>query len=699
MSESNIAPAIQISTLEPKTVERTYQVITDDFRNEMFDDNIAYFKSHQPDIFSIIKNHHCTDYRLCINPDGSPNIIHMPSKSLVYYSDGNMIFNSMNVKLENIPYAMEISPAYAMTYKPDWYDRNPIATQMYQKLFDLGPIKIMAEDDSRQHFNNTFKPDFIPFLRIYGIGLGYHITRLIQSKDIVATLIYEPEIDLFYTSLYTTPWRLIFKYMQIDPARRFSLIVGSCPDEAIKVEKKFLASNFPFLPVCRWQFKLFQTTAIKHFIELEKEAYCIIGDDLTAGWYEDQRAGLVNCLGNLISGRKLFTGDKVSGFLRVAIVGAGPSLDDSIACLKEHTDDFIIFACGTAITPLLKNGIVPDFHVHQERRSRAEAVMSWAGAKSYKNIIALKLNVVEPEVDELYQDAFIFQKFNDPASALLPEHFPVTKYVNPTVTNSAIAFATQLGANEVYLFGVDYGASSRREKMHAEHYIHAHRVSEKVDKTSKYVLPGNLGDTVISTDKLFVSHNTAEITIASYPQIAWFNVADGALIKGAKPLNIKDIHGKFRQVIDKGNLRREITDCFCDNYSTGAVIENLVQLHGKNITDYFSAIRKFLNVTPINKSMIVNTLASIYQAVDIGKENNHFIPHKLFSGALKRFIDNVYIQNNLFDSNAEAVEFFKLTMPVLEQYLEDIEKDITEVITWARQQLESDKSRDVDPYT
>ena len=356
MSESNIAPAIQFSATESRSVEKTYQVITDEFRNEMFEDNMAYFKAHQPAIFSKVKNHHCTDYRLCINPDGSPNIMHMPSKSLVYYSDGNMIFNSMNARLENIPFTMEISPAYAMTYKPDWYDRNPIATRMYQSLFDLGPIKIMAEDDSRQHFNNTFKPDFIPFLRIYGIGLGYHISRLIQSKDIMATLIYEPEIDLFYTSLFTTPWRLIFKYMQIDPARKFSLVIAAKPDKAIEIEKKFLASNFPFLPVTRWQFEFFQTTAIKQFIELEKEAYCIIGDALTAGWYEDQRAGLVNCLGNLISGRKIFNGNQVSGFLRIAIVGAGPSLDDSIDCLKEHADDFIIFACGTAITPSQPTG-------------------------------------------------------------------------------------------------------------------------------------------------------------------------------------------------------------------------------------------------------------------------------------------------------------------------------------------------------
>ncbi len=688
MPSPDSSASIQIGHGQNTPVEKTYQLITDDFRNDMFEDNMAYFKVQQPTIYKIVKNHRCTDYRLCLNPDSSPNIMHMPSKKLLYYSDGNMIFNSLKAKLDAIPFSMEINPVYAMVFKSDWYERNPIATRMYQSLFDLGPIKILAKDDSRRQFNKTFNPDFIPYLHIYGVGLGYHITQLIQSKDIQSIVIYEPEIDLFYASLYTTPWRLFFKYLQLDPNRQFSLIVAAEPEEAIKVEQKFLLKHHsPFIAAAKWQFEMFQTPPIQKFIELEKNAHQILAESLIAGWYEDQRAGLVNVLGNLITGKKIFTGAQLTDFLRIAIVGAGPSLDDSIAYLQQHSSDFIIFACGTAITPLLKHGIVPDYHVHQERRSDAEAVISWAGIESYKDTIALKLNVVEAGVDELYKDAYLFQKINDPASALLSEQFPVTNNVNPTVTNTAISFAAELGADEVYLFGVDYGAASDKERMHADNYIHAHRPTEKVDKTSEYTLQGNLGQTIISTEKLILSHNTAQIAIKSHPQITWFNVAEGALIENAIPLNMDDMPHQFEQNLDKALIKKMLINCFNNDYSINEIIDSLENHHFRTITEYFAAIRGFLNVSPTSRSMIINTLTSIHQAVETGKEIDHFMPHKLFSGGIRHFIENVYIQNSLFNSDTEAVDFFNSAIPVLEQYLDDLQQDITGLIANTREQL------------
>lgn len=693
MPDKNAAPALKITSTQSMGPERTYPLLPDDFRNELFDDNIAYFKEHQPGIYDAVKDYRCTDYRLCINPDGSPNIMHMAEKNLLYYSEGEMNINRVKDELASIPYAMEVSPAYTMTFKPDWYERNPITTRMYQRMFDLGPIKILAEDNSRQQFSDTFEYNFFPYLRVYGVGLGYHITQLIQSKNVLSIFIYEPEMDLFYTSLFTMSWRLLFKYMEVDPARRLSLIVDAKPNEAIEAEKEFLSQNFPFIHAARWRLQMFKSPAIEEFIELEQNAYYILGENLTAGWYEDQRAGLVNYIGNLIARKKVFVKNKVFSHLRIAVVGGGPSLDDSIAYLKKHAKEFVIFACGTSITPLLKNGIIPDYHIHQERRSDADSVISWAGKDAYQKMTALKLNVMGVGIDELYKDSYIFQKYNDPASALLGERFPVTKHVNPTVTNSAIAFAAQLEANEVYLFGVDYGAGSDRKAMHAAHYIHADRPTEKVDQSSHYRLKGNFGNTVISTGKLVQSHNEAEVAIAIHPGTRWYNVGDGAFIKNTKPVKVKALPVQFKKRVDKARLKQEIAKCFDNNYSVEAVIDNLEQHHGKVISEYFSAIRNFRDVSPTTRSMIVNTLALIYQAVDVGKGVNRFMPHKLFSGAMKRFIENAYIQNTLFSNDAEAVEFYHSAMQVFDQYIDDLQSDMVEIIANARYQLDASETQ------
>ncbi len=692
MSDSTPTPTIQFEQ-QGSGEAANYQLVNDGFRNEMFDDNLAFLQSAQPAIYDIIKSHLCRDYRLCINPDGSPNVLQVAAQKLLYYAEGPMNINGARAMLEKLPFDMDISPTYALQYKPDWHQRNPLSTRMYQALYDVGSISQLVDETNRTNFNQNFNPRFIPYLRIYGVGLGYHLSQLIQSRDVLSLLIYEPEIDLFYCSLFITPWRLIFEYMQMDPARRLSLIVGQKAEQAIEQEKSFLAAHYPFIQNTRWQLSMFSTAEIQRFIALEYQHYRVSSDGLTAGWYEDQRAGLVNALGNIIAARKVFTGKRIKDFLRVAIVGAGPSLDDSIAYLKQHTDDFIIFACGTAITSLLKNDIVPDYHVHQERRSDAEAVISWAGVDSYKNITALKLNVLDAEVDDLYREAFIFQKYNDPASALLEDSFPVTQHVNPTVTNSAIAFASELGANEVYLLGVDYGAPSDTERMHATHYIHAQRATEKVDVNSQFKLDGNFGKTIISTEKLVFSRNIAEIAIQNQPGIKWFNVGDGALIKGTKPIATTKLPVRYKKHLNKLSLQQQIASCFSNNYSASHVIEQLESQHGHSVNEYILAMRNFVDVPVGSRSAVASTLAAMYQAADIGKDLNNFMPHKLFSGAIKLFIDDVNIQHALFDNDADALVFYAQATQILATYLDEMLTETQQVIRNAREQLEQHNQR------
>ena len=668
--------------------ENDYQLLPDDYCNEVFEDNLDYFKTHQPGIFEIANTHRCTDYRLCVNPDGSPNILHIPSQSLLYYSEAEMNTNSLGLKLQSLPFSMEVSPAYAMTFRQEWYEKNPITTQMYQRLFELGPIKLLADDESRQRFNNNFRPDFIPFIRICGIGLGSQIIRLIETRDILSMVIYEPEMDLFFLSFFTLPWRLIFTYMALDPARRLSLIVDEKPQQAVVQETEFLVQNFPFIQAARWQLNMFKTASINEFIELEKNALHVLGENLSAGWYEDQKSGLVNGIENLIAKRKVYRGNKVDSFLRIAIVGAGPSLDDSIGYLKQHAQEFIIFACGTAITSLLKNDVVPDYHIHQERTSDASDVISWAGQGAYKDITALKLNVLSTEIDDLYKESYIFQKYNDPASSLLEAAFPAIKHVNPTVTNSAIAFAAEFEANEVYLFGVDYGAAGNHNAMHATHYIHAHRATEKVDKASKYRLAGNFSETVISTAKLVQSHNEAEVAIARHSKTRWFNVGHGAKIKNAKPVKVKSMPKHFNRHIDRTQLQYEISRCFDNGYPIDSIINDLQHQHGEVIGEYFSAVRECTSASPSSRSSIVNTLCLMYQVADVGKGVNEFIPHKLYSAGMKRFIENVYIQINMFGTDTEAVEFFSSAMQVLANYIDELQQDMNELVSNSRCLLE-----------
>ncbi|MFL9598655.1 6-hydroxymethylpterin diphosphokinase MptE-like protein, partial [Aeromonas veronii] len=50
----------------------------------------------------------------------------------------------------------------------------------------------------------------------------------------------------------------------------------------------------------------------------------------------------------------------------VFVVGNGPSLDQSIEFIRQHQQQAIIIACGTAVSALYKTGIKPDIYVAVE---------------------------------------------------------------------------------------------------------------------------------------------------------------------------------------------------------------------------------------------------------------------------------------------------------------------------------------------
>ena len=674
--------AIQFEKNIPDT-EINYQVVTDDFSNETLEKNLVYFREHHPDIHALIKNHKCSDYRLAINPDGSPNIMHMPSKSLVYYSDGNMNLNSTRAKLENIPFKFDIDPAYVMQMPETWHERSPLTACFYQTLYETGPIKIMSDSEKLKTFNDTHNSGFISFLRVYGIGLGFHIQHLVETRDVQTLLIYEPELDLFYTSLFTTPWWLIFSYMELDSSRIIKLMPGLSPEAAIEEEKQLLdQNNRVFITATRWQLPLFQTPAIKRFIELENQAYESFAEGLTAGWYEDQKKGLIDNIENLRQQRKVFSGKKPGKFMRMALVGAGPSLDESIEVLKQHRDDFIICACGTAITPLVKENIVPDFHVLIERNLDYQTMMDLSAGKGYEGITSIKLNVVEPGLDNLYDDTLLIQKYNDPASALLNKDFPLTKNVNPTVTNCAIAVASELKASEVYLFGIDYGTPAGHDRMHANNYFYEHHERNRVNQNG-LKLAGNFGKELITTGKLMLSRLFAEESIQNEPQIKWFNVGDGAIIKGTTAIKAADVGSKLHDSFNRSELLSLIKSCFSNSYTTDSIQKN-ISTHLVTISEYFEALDSFLTRNQVqSRSEIFSLLSELYAAANSGNTESHFMPHKLFSGCLRHYVSNTATQVCMLDNDSQAIEYFEQSIFILKHFLEQVRDDAIDVLSQA----------------
>ena len=295
-----------------------------------------------------------------------------------------------------------------------------------------------------------------------------------------------------------------------------------------------------------------------------------------------------------------------------------------------------------------------------------------------KSVSLIKLNVVSTKVDQYYRETLIFQKYKDPGSALLQGSYSVTSDVNPTVTNAGIAIAAELGANEAYLFGVDYGAPKGSEKMHATNTHHDN--TDTVETTDSFDLAGNLGAAIRSTSILSWSKTITEYRIAKHPNIQWFNVGEGALIKGATPIAIGDLAASFNKKTQKHRLLKEIRSCFDNNYLFEEIMAHFRTHHIGQIEGYFQAILAFTNSTPQTREEIVHTLSLMYNAVSVGQDQADFLPALLVSNGLKQFINNVYIQTGLAVDDGSATRFFSAAKNVLIEHISDIREDLDKIL-------------------
>ena len=382
------------------------------------------------EIHALVKDHKPESYRLCLNPDGTPNIVCMADKTVLYPASAEEIDALNSRKVAGIARKFEVARAYLLEGHALQTKNSPVQTRAYSELLDVTPMGIEEVKDTDGQPRLRVKPqdpDFLPFVRVYGVGLGTQLLTLLKEKRVNYASVIEPNVDLFFSSLFVIPWKILHKYFSVG-GNRLSLIVGDTPENSIKRESIFIQQNFPFLTS---NFGLLATinddAVLERLLSAAKMEDAVSYNSSTAGWYDDQKLGLFHSLCNIKVRRPFFTGEKVKGFLRVFIIGSGPSLDDSISYVHQHSDKAIILACGTALMPLLAAGIIPDFHIVQERMWIKENVVEPKNQHLLKQMRLLKLNVVGTDSDCLYEGAYIFQKFMDPGSALMGAGFRLSR--------------------------------------------------------------------------------------------------------------------------------------------------------------------------------------------------------------------------------------------------------------------------------
>ncbi len=502
---------------------------------ENFKKNLDFFKENFPKIYEAIKNYRPTNFYFVYNGN-KVDILDVKNMRPLY--DFHMD-EFVNFQLENF---LEFSSLFM--YSPS----EEIYREDYQHLFHIRVIRKIIDTiksfSSYREEGFRVPKGFTPLLVVAGMGPGLVIERLIEEFFVKKLYIYEPNLDFFYLSLFLVDWKKI--YSHFDSPQDFKIQIGKPKKNAefvIESQLRLLLERNPLVGAYILVFRHYRNEDTFKAVLKAKSAFSL--SLLGWGFWEDEKEGFEHSMQNLNKeSRILHLKAGYSPPKRVFIVASGPSLDQHIEFLKKHANSAIIFACGTALNPLVENGIIPDFLIELERTEHINDVLDTVDPKILKQIYLIAPDVIHPKVPPRFKETFFFIRDSGTTSHLLNPKTEVLG-VFPTVANTALSLALTLKFKEIYLFGVDLGFKEE-DKFHASNTVY-HKEDTYFYKTDnfqkEFLVEGNFGGTVYTTSIFNWARRVMEEIIFYYsPQeVKIFNCSDGVKIAGTISLKTESL--------------------------------------------------------------------------------------------------------------------------------------------------------------
>jgi hypothetical protein len=396
-------------------------------------------------------------------------------------------------------------------------------------------------------------PDKVKSLIMFGVGLGYQVEALFKQRDVEKLFLCEPNRDFFYASLHAIDWHTILTEADKNDCRIY-INIG---DDGSHLFRDLLAQFYsigPYILASTYFYQAYYNAHLVRALAQLREQLQIV---ISMGEYFDHALyGISHTKETIKRGYPLLEAKpnkKLSQKQKetpVFLVGNGPSLDDCITTIKEWQGKAIVVSCGTALMPLYKNDIIPDFHAEiEQNRSTFDWVSRIEDFDFLKQISLISCNGIHPDTCNLFKDVFIAFKSGESSTVsalnlIGRDAYEELDYAFPTVSNFALNLFTKMGFNQIYLFGVDLGFADRKKHHSIQSGYYEIDGEEMYDysenNNTSIVVQGNFESTVFTKHEFKVSKDILEQTLAKQP-VDCFNCSNGAKIKGTSPLKADDV--------------------------------------------------------------------------------------------------------------------------------------------------------------
>ncbi|MEA3353988.1 MAG: 6-hydroxymethylpterin diphosphokinase MptE-like protein [Campylobacterota bacterium] len=575
--------------------------------------------------------------------------------------------------------------------KPGAFYKNPPVLKKEVGIADINDSFVEKLEKYYDIYNkNNFKYDqyldSVPVFIMFGIGTGQQIEQFLNLIDIKTLIVLDKDYSMLKTSMHIIDWEPIFKKFA-RPHYSLQIITGDKPFSLAAQTLNHIYKNSPYLAYYINYFYTYRTPFFEDvFSEIQKNYFNIL-----TGWgfYDDEMLSLKHTISNIQNNCSVFNKNQnLSNNSNVFVIASGPSIDNDIEYIKKYKDNVVIFSCGTALRVLEKNGIVPDYHFEIERTKETFDILKGSVSKEFmKQVNFIGLNVIYPEVFDLFKTDKLFFRDFDCGSSIVPEDTPFIDDCNPTVFNGALAFASDIGFKNIYMFGADMGYKDE-SNHHSKYTIYGDKNHEKAKwkpQTDMEHQPNFKDDSVIhSTNILSWCKQKAENCITlnnelKQRNIDYFNCSDGAYIKGTKSLNSSDLLIKDN---NKSIILEQIEKSFL--HYDDKMVQKAKQQFKKEKELLFSNIDFMIDTISNNKvtsySDMLDTLDTIFKKVFREQNNNkNSFSYSLLRGSTIHILTFLYTYSLTADNMIQSFDYINKGLKTLEELLLYIKKDVESI--------------------
>jgi len=521
----------------------------DAFFSQRFQQNMQALADIMPHIHESFQAYTPKNQEIFLDESGDLNIELAPNKPLYQ----GAVKSSANAKIKQV-IKNPNKTVLDITRSEDHPSRHVFYNNLIQDIIDKGAEGLTPL---------TEIPDYAGSVFFFGIELGYQLEAFLSLKEVKHLYLYEADSDLFYYSLFAIDWLPILEAFNQD-GKTIHIIIGLSPKELSQKYALQLSENGHFMAGMTYLHVAYISPDIQAALDYFIKHYStqIMG----WGFFDDALMGLAHGLKSLPKSKlaRITRGESgapksLANWMKdipVFILGNGPSLDNSIALIKEVQDKALFICCGTTINTLSRLGIKPDMHVDVERMIHTAQKFEFLDASYLEDIFALSVDVMHPDFFKYFKRSGMGMKPGEAITSLILSKAraagDMTEYVQmnhsgPIVANLALSFVHLFGFKNVYFAGVDNGfkdATSHHSK-HSGYYGKDGKETgfQTFGQEKLIARAGNFGGEVYTTSIMESSRVQLELMIKQLHQertFSCFNLSDGAKIEGSIPVQPDD---------------------------------------------------------------------------------------------------------------------------------------------------------------